>query len=75
MRKWLGGHGRERTVRITQAFFKMKKLDLGALERAAARTSRLSLSELPAVMRTLAWRTGFTKLRVGRQPDAERFKR
>jgi len=36
MGKWLGGGDRERSARVTQAFLKMKKFDIAALERAAA---------------------------------------
>lgn len=36
LRELLGGEDRERTARVTQAFLKMKKFDIAALNRAAA---------------------------------------
>ena len=37
MEQLLGDNGKERVGRVTQAFFKMKKFDIAALKRAAAR--------------------------------------
>lgn len=36
MADWLGSPDRQRTARVTQAFLKMKKIDIAALQRAAA---------------------------------------
>jgi predicted 3-demethylubiquinone-9 3-methyltransferase (glyoxalase superfamily) len=35
MQKFMGGGDRKRMERVTQAFLKMKKFDIAALERAA----------------------------------------